>query len=360
MNLPAPAKQLPPRLRKKLEAAWEASLGNVSSHTERSYRRGLVVFALWLCDNEMPLPIGEPPSPRAADRHEWELRAMNCAGVYLCSLDKRSAVVLVEAYLYDLLYGDSPSARTTVEQRLAALRWAMREAWRLDRVTWQLDDVQLPRVRKGKGGRLVEKAGRDMRGPQPEDAVKLIEAARAHADPRALPIMSLLRYEGYREHEIRQIDIDDLDVEKATVMLVRKMRDKASAHPLSGKSLDAILRWMAHHPSPSAGPLFTGGHHGREPRTRIGETTIWRIVVRIAEAAGVDDTSPHRIRHRACTDIVRAGMRATPPLPEEELLYLTGHSNRASLQPYYDASKDREEARGVLNSIDDLIGGDES
>lgn len=355
MSLPVPRRTVSPRLRKKLEAALQASLGNVSTHTEQSYRRGLVVFALWLQD-EGELPELQPaPPPRGDERGAWELRALDVAGAYLCSLAERDANLLAETFLRDLLYGASPVTRSTAESRLAALRWAVREAKRLGQVDWLLS-TKVPRARKDTGGRLVEKAGRDMRGPTPPEADALLEAAARSADPRALPIMSLLRYEGLREHEIRQLDVGDLDAKGETLLVVRKKRTEAAPCLLSSKSLDAILRWLGQHPvqrptSVGPGPLFTGGHHGSS-RGRVSKSTLFRIVRRCCADAGIEAMSPHRIRHRACTDLVRSGIRMG--LPEEELLSLTGHSSRSALYPYYEAAKDRKLARATLNSIDDL------
>jgi integrase len=75
------------------------------------------------------------------------------------------------------------------------------------------------------------------------------------------------------------------------------------------------------------------------------------MVQRIAKVAGVK-TSPHKIRHRACTDIVQTGAKQS--LPEEDLLFLTGHSSRAALAPYYEASKSRKSARAVLDALPEV------
>lgn len=354
-KLPARRQRIPDKLRRKLQDTIRASLGNVSAHTERSYRRGLVVFSKWLVAEGIDLPIPLEAAPRHEERLSWELLAIDVAGAWLCSLDERTANTICDRFVRDLLgfekdgqFAAAPLSRATVERHLAAMRWAVKQAYRMNQVDWKLT-TQLPGARKDKEGRLLEKEGRDMRGPSSDDVEALLEAARNSADPRALPIVSLLRFEGYREHEIRQLDIKNFDPDAATLSLVRKKREKLAVYPISAATLDAILRWLGQHPSPTKGPLFTGGRLGVEPRTRIGSTTIWRLVGRIAAAAGLPSTSPHRIRHRACTDLVHAGLRAG--LPEEELLFLTGHSSRSALYPYYEANKDRAQARGVLNSV---------
>lgn len=332
-------------------------LDRLEPHTKRSYRRGLVHFAEWL-DVEDALDLPDAPPVRSAERRAWEDEAVALAGQYLLAF--KTAQVpnsIVQSYLDNLVYpedGRRAYTRTTAGNRLAALRWAVREARRMGQIDWALD-VDLPATKKDRSGRLKEKQGRDMEGPSKAQAKALLAAAEADEDPRAPLLMSMLRYEGYREHEIRQIDFEDVNLRKRTVALVRKKRSKPEPYPLSEPTLVALRAWLKIR-GREPGPLFHGGRAGSNPDKRIGQTTIYKLVQRIGEAAGVE-TSPHKIRHRACTDIVQRAIQLG--LPEEEILFLTGHSSRHALQPYYQASKSRKSARAVLNSLDELIEEDE-
>lgn len=318
-------------------------MDHLEPHTRRSYRRGLLHFAEWLASQ------GVLNLPQGPHDETWQDEVIALAGRYLLTRDPPEPSLIVQTFLQDLLYpgpGRRAYARATVSVRLAALRWAVREARRMGQIQWHLE-VDLPSARKDSSGRLVGAPGRDMTGPTPTEADRLLDAARADQDPRALAIMSMLRYEGYREHEIRQLDFKDFDGKFLT--MTRKKRSKPSRYPLSQHTQTALSKWIEIRGRRN-GPLFYGGPRGSRP-ARIGKTTIYYLVQRLAEKARVS-TSPHKIRHRACTDIVRASVRLN--LPEEEILFLTGHSSRAALQPYYDAAKVRKRARAVLHFIDQL------
>jgi integrase len=78
---------------------------------------------------------------------------------------------------------------------------------------------------------------------------------------------------------------------------------------------------------------------------------MFNVIVRIGERAGVPGMSPHRLRHRACTDIVRYCVKNG--IPEEEILRLTGHSSRGALQPYYEHDM-VERSTTVLDGVNDM------
>lgn len=351
--IPSRASGLPEHLRPDLERAAVAWLERLEPHTARSYRRGLVHFAQWLEEREV-LELPNPPKIRHPDRLAWEDDVIACAGQYLLGRDVTSATFLVEIFLQDLVHpkdGPPPFTRATAQSRLAALRWALREARRAGQIDWRLE-VSLPKAQKDEDGRLVVKRGRDMRGPSIEEARRLIATAKTDADPRAWFVMSFLRTEGFREHEVRQVNVEDLELRRRPFLWsVRKKREGPARYPISKNTHRALLAWLEAR-GDGLGPLLTGGEHGRNHARRIGKTTIWTMVRRLADAAGVPNMSPHRIRHRACTDIVRRAMKEG--LPEEEILFLTGHSSRAALQPYYEAAKSRKSARRVLDSLEDL------
>ena len=342
MNLPA--KQLPKRLQKKVLTRMEAWLERLEPHTRRSYLRGLEQLGRWLAKPDQA--VVQLADDATADD------AISAGGAYLLALDGPKATLVVEAWLFDLMHpsdGSPRQTRATASSRLAAVRWALREARRLGQITWSIE-AQLPAVRKDKSGRLDEKKGRDMRGPTISEARRLMGEAKKAQDPRAWLIVSLVRYEGFREHEIRQINYEDIDFDRGEVWVVRKKRGEPKAFPLSSSTLKALDCWLEAR-GKGKGPLLFGGRHGTG-EDRIGETTIYRIVRRAGKAAGIPDTSPHRVRHRACTDIVRIATKNG--VPEEEILFLTGHSSRMALQPYYEYAKSRKEVREVLEEMSKL------
>ena len=331
LDLP-PRRRMPRRLQEKLQQVLLSSLNNLPAHSHRSYRYGLTVFARWLAEQDAIL-LEQEPQRRSPEWSAWQDRSIEVAGRYFLSLKQHEAGLLGEAYVQDLLFIEPKVSRATARQRLAAIYWAARQAKRLGQIDWNLE---IPLPQEDKEGKRQIKPGRDMSGPTIPEAKRLLAAAREDPDPRAYAIVSLLRYEGYREHEVRQIDFENIDLEYRWVKLIRKKRSKSQRYPLSEQSVVAIKQWLRVR-GRAKGPLFYGGKFGTGKGTRIGTTIIWTIVRRIGKAAKYKkELSPHRIRHRACTDIVRVALKRG--LPEEDLLFLTGHSSRAALYPYYEAT----------------------
>lgn len=309
-NLPALLAKIDPARLQELEDGLTERLNRLEPHTRRAYNRGVDQFAQYL-------GLGETP--------EKVLDALEALG-------PRKGNLLVEGYLEHLLHGPEPYARATVEVRLAALKWAMREAYAAGEISWDLR-ARMPRPKKDKDGRLMETSGRDMKGPTPAEAADMFRAAKA---PAVKLLFCLMRYEGFRIHEIRQVNYEDLvftdngggriDVR---VTMVRKKREGPSDYQLctvTKKALHDFLKKRGF----EEGPLFPGRKEG----TRLSTSAIRKNIKKLAEVAGVPHMSPHRIRHRACTDIVRYCVKHG--IPEEEILRLTGHSSRAALLPYYE------------------------
>lgn len=346
--IPARAPQLPDKLRKKVGASMAAWFEHLSAPSRALYRRGLVHFAIWLAEAKA-IDLAMAPEPREAARADWEDAACARAGQYLLGFPFHDAIHLTEAYLADCLFVEPGLSRATVASRLASLRWAVRQARRSNLVQWDLQSAKVPHPRKDRHGRLVERSGRDMQGPTPEEKKRLLTVAEDADDARISMVMSMALNEGYREHEIRGINFEDLDMRAKSVWMVRKKRGKPELYPLSPITIRSIDRWLKVRGA-KKGPILYGGRHGSLRQRRVGQKTLFRWVNRCCADAKMKIKlySPHRLRHRACTDIVDYGVRMG--LPEERILFLTGHSSRAALKPYYDTTSDRSSERAVLDA----------
>jgi len=344
--VPASRSQLPARLRAKVGRAITAWFEHLGGPSRSLYRRGLVHFAEWLRSQEA-IELDSGPDARSDERGAWEDVACSRAGQYLLGFPFYEAVHLVEAYLADCLFEEPKLSRATAQSRLASLRWATREARRQNLIEWDLQTAKLPRPRKDKGGRLVERDGRDMRGPEPDEKQALLSVAFSEDDPRIAVIISMMLNEGYREHEVRQLDCEDVDLKKGIVLMVRKKRGRPEPYPISAVTIRALRRWLELRGT-QKGPLLQGGRFPRLSRKRIGQKALFRWVQRCCSTAQLRYLSPHRLRHRACTDIVDHAVKMG--IAEERILFLTGHSNRSALRPYYDASKDQAPLRSLLDA----------
>ncbi len=282
MTLARRADELPANLRAAL-LRW---LDDLSPHTRKAYTDALWIFAKWLRAQGL---LKSLPDDREA--------AVEAAGVYLLSLGPVEASATAAAWLQSLLQpGDDgvPSVtRGTAQNRLSALRWAVRQAHQVGLVTWQLQ-AGLPRPQKDKAGRVALKPGRDMRGPTPEEAARMLEVVQE--DPVARFVLSAILHETLREHEIRQLDVADVDLEAQVVQVVRKKRVEPEPVPLSrptGEALRGLLEVRGAEP----GPLLLNPQG-----SRVSRAYIPRLVARAALEAGVErQVSPHRLRHTAIT-----------------------------------------------------------
>lgn len=304
-------------LARLLADTLQARLERLDDHTKRSYNRGVAQFEEWL----QAQGLTDPPI------------------VVLQGLKHHEANLLIEAYLTHLLYGPEPYARATVESRFAALKWAVREAHAAGELPWLLA-ARMPKPRKGKDGRSLEKGGRNMTGPTPREALDMLAACDTVRDRL---LFQLCRIEGFRIHEIRQINYEDIE-ENNWVLMHRKKRRGIERFRLSLPTFETLQAYLEER-GRGKGPLFIGR------KGRFSMRGLSGIITRISERAGVPNMSPHRIRHRACTDIVRYCVRKG--IPEEDMLRLTGHSSRRALQPYYEHDR-VERSSSILDGVSDM------
>ncbi len=312
-------------------ATWVAQL---EPHTRRAYETGLRSFATYLADGD---EIEEP--------------TIDAAGTYLLGLDARKANELVQEYINELARVDRKTrkpryTRGTIGNRVSALRWAVREARRFGYVDWSLE-VVVPKLKKDRAGRLVRKAGRDMKGPPEAIIAQMVAAAFSSSDPRAALVLSLCYTETLRSHEIRQPNLDELDLETGTIIVVRKKRVGPEAVPLSPLTQRAAKRWLRVR-GRRPGPLLLGGCDWTSRRVpdwirglsdkkfdelRISASGISRIVRRLGREGGVE-TSPHRIRHTGIT--VGDAAAELLNIPKQDRKGRSGHIDDKAYAIYLD------------------------
>jgi integrase/recombinase XerD len=262
----AAAGRLGPAELLELAEHWCASL--TSAHTARAYREAVRGWLLW-CD---------------AVRRIDSLRAG-----------------FVDAEAYDTHLKTDPSPRTarpiseaTRRARLAALSSWYRRLTRLDLVTqnpFTPDAISWP----GTDADYSPTVG--LSGPE---AAALLKAARADTGPQAkrtAALIGVLLTCGPRVAEVIAADTADLsyDAGHRILTVTGKGGKKRAAviAPGIGRDLDAYLDGR------TDGPLFATAA-GR----RLDQAAVWRLIRRIARAAGVtawDRISPHSARHTAIT-----------------------------------------------------------
>lgn len=177
--------------------------------------------------------------------------------------------------------------------------------------------------------------GRSLPKALPVAAVERLLSAPAGEGPPALrdrAILELLYSSGVRISELTGLDVDDLDPVDRLVH-VRGKGNKDRVVPFGGVAAEVLDQWVVRgRPALAAASpaLFVNARGGR--LTRQG---VWKLVRAHAEHVGLDDVSPHTLRHSFATHLLDGGadVRAV-----QELL---GHANVTTTQIYTLVSRER-------------------
>jgi len=142
---------------------------------------------------------------------------------------------------------------------------------------------RLPVVTDGSGvRRLIDAAARETRFYSQRDQAIVIALAGC----------------GLRRHEVAALDVEDVDVERATVRVRSGKGQREREVPV----VDGLAILAAHAAAMGSGPLFVG-HRG----SRMTGSGVWRVVRRLAEDAGLEDITPHTLRRTYATGLHEGG-----------------------------------------------------
>lgn len=224
-------------------------------------------------------------------------------------------------------------ARSTLARRAAAARSFF--AWAKDEELISLD----PSLRL-----IAPKRGRTLPAVASQDGMRtLLDTHRessADGDPIRLrdhAILELLYGSGMRVSELCGIDVDDLDLDRATVRVLGKgskervvpygipARDALGAYLTRGRT---VLATRAERTTPA---VFLGVRGGR-----FGPRAVYTLVAHaLGPIIGADAVGPHALRHSAATHLLDGGadLRAV-----QEIL---GHASLGTTQIYTHVSTER-------------------
>lgn len=279
---------------------FEASLTATSAHTRRAYAHDVREFIAW-CER------GGCPDPADLD-HRVVRR-------YLASLQTRRL------------------ARASVSRKAASVRAYLRYL-----------------QRRGVLRREVAAAVRAPRGPQrlprmprADEAMALLDGAEASAvegDPRACrdrAILELLYGAGLRVSECCGLDVDDVDLRRATVTVLGK-GSKVRRLPLGEPAREALSVYLrvARPALLAAGsePVEDASLFANARGRRMSPRDVRRILDRHPLADG-RRIHPHALRHAYATHLLEGGadLRAV-----QELL---GHADVGTTQVYTHVTRER-------------------
>ena len=251
---------------------------DLSANTRESYRSDLLLFARWFSDTTDE--AFSPTSVTPTDIREYR--------AYLINVERR--------------------APTTVNRRLAALRkffhWAQANAYIKESPTDNVREIQLtPPAPKALDKRAVD---------------KLLRAAERDGNKRNLAILQVLRSTGLRVAELCALRLDDVEIsERSGRLQVRS--GKGSKHrtvPLNLDARRALSAYLAVRPTVQSDALFVSQRRGA-----LKVRAVESMVANYARLAGLEDVSPHTLRHT----FGKATLDAGADLPT--VATLMGHTN---------------------------------
>jgi site-specific recombinase XerD len=215
-------------------------------------------------------------------------------------------------------------AAATANRFLAALRGALKAAWRLELMTAEdyRRAVDLPRVKSETLPRGRALAAGELRA--------LAEACGADLTPagaRDLAMLAVLYCAGLRRSELAGLDLADYNPLTGAVT-VRCGKGRKDRITYIGGGSDALGAWLQARgdvPGPLFWPIRKGG--GPDPR-RIGAATVYRVLAKRAEQAAVRSFSPHDLRRTFISDLLDAGADLST------VQRLAGHASTATTAGY--------------------------
>ena len=232
----------------------ELSRQQVAAKTIRSYHSDLLHFGQWFEGS-----TGEPF--RAAAVTPTDVR------------DYKSHLVSVER-----------RQPATVNRRLAALRrfflWA-KAAGRCSEVSTD-------------GVKGVPASARSPKSLEKREVDRLVRMAERSGKKRDLALLQVLRHTGIRVGELCDLRLDDVDVSerKGSLTVRRGKGAKFRTIPLNADVRHALGMYLAVRPRTDNEHLFIG-QRGRG----LSEAAVWYLVSKYARQAGLEDVSPHTLRH---------------------------------------------------------------
>jgi site-specific recombinase XerD len=183
----------------------------------------------------------------------------------------------------------------TVNRRLAALRkffgWAKGAGLVADRPT---DAV-----------RGVEESQRAPKSLDRREADRLIRSAEQSGSKRDLAILQVLRHTGLRVGELAAVRLGDVEISerKGSVTVRSGKGSKYRVVPLNLDARRAISEYIEVRPKVADEHLFIS-----QRGAGIGAQAIENVVKKYARRAGLDDVSPHTLRHSFGKSALDAGV----------------------------------------------------
>jgi site-specific recombinase XerD len=148
------------------------------------------------------------------------------------------------------------------------------------------------------------------------------------ARQRDASMVLFLMHTGLRLHEALDQQLDDMQMsERKGLLLVRQGKgSKQRSIPLNADARKAINDWLAIRPKGNSNFLWTAVES--EPGSTLSSRSVQRAIRRIGLDAGLEDLTPHVLRHTFAKNLVDSGVGL------EKVAALLGHSSLNTTRVY--------------------------
>ncbi|MEQ9590938.1 MAG: tyrosine-type recombinase/integrase [Parvibaculaceae bacterium] len=234
--------------------------------------------------------------------------------------------------------GDSPA---TVNGTLSAIRKVTQVCVRLKRMDRE-DMIAIHDIKTIKYQRLPK--GREIRAGELEALIRVCRDDKNQvAGWRDIAVIGFLYICGLRRFEVASLDIERVDLDDKSAMVVGK-GNKEKRVFLDPGTVKALETWLAHRTG-EEGPLFLPVKKSGviQYTGRISDQTIYNIIEKRQRQAGVQKCSPHDFRRTFATGLLRQGI----DLPTVQRLM--GHADPSTTTRYdvREAEEDRAATTGL-------------
>ncbi len=161
-----------------------------------------------------------------------------------------------------------------------------------------------------------------------------VRAMLAHAPGWLRTAIALAAFAGLRMGEVRALEVRDVDVQGARILVRHALSEDEVMSPKSGHERVVPL-------SPDLAEMIGEALRGKLPAARVvlnvhgrtpGRTHVLEALKALERRHGLKERSFHSLRHYFCSTLVSRGVGA------EAVRQLAGHSNLATTQRYVHAS----------------------
>ena len=235
-------------------------------------------------------------------------------GEPLTSLERRT----VRSFAGEL--GHRGYAQATLARKLSTLRGLCR--FLVERGALPADPAALL-----PGPRKQRRLPRSLRPSEIDRLLTAVEAAPGPLGDRDRAIFELLYGCGLRSQELVDLDLDDLRLD-GPELIVRGKGGKTRMVPVGEAAGAAVAAYLDHARGHLTGAETTPSMLLSRSGRRLRTSDIRRLLVHYCRSAGLDEASPHMLRHAYATHMLERGadLRAI-----QELL---GHASVSTTQVY--------------------------